>query len=96
MKRIIKFRGQQDINSLASRCGWFESKTGVNNGYGCTHTDQEEEDNGCGKCYAWSCPIAYQMDKQAWDKLGEDHSLFDEDWVCLHNEDGSDFKTPNQ
>ena len=30
------------LNELCNDCGFFESETGVNNGYGCTHPENEE------------------------------------------------------
>jgi len=59
-----------EINNLAHICGYFESKTGVNNGYGCKHPNQQESEETevdeeikeCGKCFAFSCPLAYQAD----------------------------------
>jgi hypothetical protein len=55
------------LNDLASFCGYFESETGINNGYGCTHPEneiQEEYEDGkkMGKCYSFSCPIASEAD----------------------------------
>lgn len=53
-----------DINEFADICGYFDSNTDVNNGYGCVHKDQEMQDidsktnNTIGMCYAWSCPLA--------------------------------------
>lgn len=37
------------LNDLTSFCGYFESETGINNGYGCTHPEnaiQEEYEDG--------------------------------------------------
>lgn len=53
--------GPIHIDSLASECGFFE-KSEVNGGYGCNHPEQEEKENGCGKCYDFSCPIAARLE----------------------------------
>jgi hypothetical protein len=65
------------INALARRCGYFNSDTNVNNGYGCDHPNQEQTDldeNGeeQGKCYSFSCPIAYEADYEDLQKLDPD------------------------
>lgn len=52
--------GPTHIDELCRRCGHFEN-TGVNNGYGCAHPDQEEVENGHGKCYAFSCPLGNSL-----------------------------------
>ena len=51
------------LDDLVRVCGHFESETGVNNGYGCTHPEQEEQQPGeggkpHGSCFAHSCPVA--------------------------------------
>ena len=47
---------------------YYESDISVNNGYNCSHLNQEEfeEVNGVkiGKCYCWSCPMAYEADEE--------------------------------
>jgi protein gp37 len=54
--------GPINIDSLASECGYFDASSSVNNGYGCTHPEQEERENGCGKCFDFSCPIASRLE----------------------------------
>ncbi len=48
-----------DIDMLCCRCGYFTADTEINNGYGCTHPEQELV--GC--CYASSCPLGYFDDE---------------------------------
>lgn len=63
------------IDNLTEECGWFDSKTTVNNGYGCRHPDQkdvekEHQEPGeppphpptCGRCFTFTCPIASSLD----------------------------------
>lgn len=66
------------INCLANICGYFYNaylKKGVtaNNGYNCNHPEQEEVQDGCGCCNAWSCPLGYEADKTDCEKFGYDH-----------------------
>lgn len=50
-----------ELNVLAGVCGWaFDSVT--NNGYGCAHPEQEEVEGLEGRCFSFSCPIAYAVD----------------------------------
>lgn len=68
MRKAIYF------DSYVKDCPYFNGDVDVNNGYGCDHPEQEEEDYGQGKCYCWSCPLGYPADKE---------SLMEEDidWV---------------
>lgn len=61
------------INKLANRCGHFynaytKKDICVNNGYNCSHPDQEEfetvEGQKIGKCFAWSCPLGYEPSRE--------------------------------
>lgn len=52
------------INELANVCGYFynaefdpEAPCTPNNGYNCRHPQQEEEEDGVGCCFQWSCPL---------------------------------------
>lgn len=71
-------------------CGYFNSDTDLNNGYGCDHPENEEKEycdimkREQGKCYTFSCPIAYSitmdndedveiMRKQILEDYGEDY-----------------------
>lgn len=56
-----------DLNDLTGVCGYSESKTGVNNFYGCKHPDCKESEEyepgkSMGKCYSFSCPLASEAD----------------------------------
>jgi protein gp37 len=53
--------GPVEIDTLTTECGYFE-RSEINGGYGCNHPDQEEKENGCGKCYDFSCPIASRLE----------------------------------
>lgn len=71
------------IDEMTSICGYFTGETTVNNGYGCTHPDQEEKDEDCntgkehGKCYCFSCPLGNEADLEDMKKL--DQELYN-DW----------------
>lgn len=77
------------INDFANKCGHFNGKTFVNNGYGCLHPEQQELEEGNGCCFAFSCPLATNMIAQDWIDRGENPALFDDEWVLPH-------ETPDQ
>jgi hypothetical protein len=63
------------INEFANMCGYFfnaciEQNFICNNGYNCNHPEQKEADvneeagTKVGRCYAWSCPLAYEADEE--------------------------------
>ena len=87
------------MDELCDRCGYFESDTEANSGYGCNHPDQEErvdkdeaesmedpKEEGQGKCFGSSCPIASTLSPN---DEPEDRKYFgDEDeWKCMTDED---------
>ncbi len=62
------------FDEFAYMCQYFTSETAVNNGYGCTHPEQEETDpdreNGGkehGKCYDFSCPLCLMAEEEDFD-----------------------------
>lgn len=48
-----------------NRCGWANSETDENNGYGCDHPKQEDVKNGQGRCFSVSCPIAFETEDES-------------------------------
>jgi hypothetical protein len=42
-------------------CGWANHHGKGNNGFCCSHPDQEEGGDGEGYCYSFSCPIAREL-----------------------------------
>ena len=71
-----------ELNTLANQCGFFYNKEfrypdlpDVNNGYNCDHPEQKEyeeiEGKRIGKCYSFSCPLAYEADREDCENLGE-------------------------
>ena len=60
------------FDDFAYSCDYYTSQTTVNNGYGCTHQDQEEIDfdqymgKNHGKCSCNSCPLGCEADQEAW------------------------------
>jgi protein gp37 len=45
-----------------NRCGWANGNAEVNNGYGCDHPNQDDSEEGQGRCFSSSCPIACSKD----------------------------------
>lgn len=64
-------RRRMPIEVFTRLCGYFTSRTHVNNGYGCLHPENEEQYEGdvIPRCYTWSCPLAYEVDPND----GNDH-----------------------
>lgn len=60
------------FDDFAYACPYYTSECSVNNGYGCTHPEQDETDfdrelgREHGKCYCFSCPIGYAPDEEDW------------------------------
>jgi len=46
--KIVRFE------EFAYVCPYSTAETEVNNGYGCNHPEQDETEEGQGKCYCWS------------------------------------------
>ena len=76
---VIKRRAMT-FDEFATVCNYFTSDTDLNNGYGCTHPQQEDED-GC--CFCWKCPLGIEADQ-------EDLTNPDIDWTdeCSEEEVG--------
>jgi len=84
-----------DLDTLASRCGYFfnscltkgyENKPKVNNGYNCSHPEQEEQEEGLGWCLAVSCPLCYSADGVVCARCGiVCESCGDENCECYDN-----------
>jgi hypothetical protein len=53
------------FDSFVADCQYFNGDVEVNNGYGCNHPDQEEKEDGQGKCYCFSCPLGYPADEES-------------------------------
>lgn len=81
MSKVIKH-----IDEMVKECRHFhcaDVEVNVNNGYNCSHPDQEEfeEVNGVkvGKCYCWSCPMACEADEEDFDNPEIDKNGWDID-----------------
>lgn len=48
-----------------NRCGWANSDTEKNNGYGCDHPEQEDVEDGQGRCFSFTCPIACETEDES-------------------------------
>ena len=63
------------LDDLIRICGHFydaeeEKGVNVNNGYNCNHPQQDEIDEGCGCCYAFSCPLGVEAELEEFRKFG--------------------------
>ena len=78
-----------DINDFANQCGYFynaylEKGVSINNGYNCRHIECEETEineatgEEIGKCYAFSCPLAYEADQEDFDDPDVDNDGWEE------------------
>lgn len=61
-------------------CNYFDSNSDVNNGYGCTHPEQEEKQKGKGCCFCFSCPLGTPADEESFEEP-------DIDWNGTEKED---------
>lgn len=74
------------FDDFAFACPFFTNDFDVNNGYGCTHPEQDETDEDKegierGKCYCWSCPLGVEADEE-----DLDNSKVDWDGLCSERE----------
>jgi len=56
--KIVRFE------EFAYVCPYSTAETEVNNGYGCNHPEQDETEEGQGKCYCWSCPLGSEAEAE--------------------------------
>ncbi len=71
------------LDQLTEACGYFNPNATVNNGYGCNHPKQEDVEDGEGRCFTFSCPIASQLEPSSNDpgQAADDSALLrDEGW----------------
>jgi len=80
----------EHIDNVTEKCGYFTTETTVNNAYGCTHPEQEEQDEDfCtgkmhGKCYCFSCPLGSEADEQDFKEHGcNPEGMTEGDWLVL-------------
>jgi hypothetical protein len=75
------------INSFANQCGYFynayiEKEITINNGYNCSHPEQEEIEtvNGqkIGSCHCFSCPLGYEADEEDFKNQEIDNNGYEE------------------
>lgn len=82
------------IDTLVKKCGYFNGASPVNNGYGCEHPKQEDQEEFEGKeygrCIRSSCTIAFPLSPN---EHPEDRTFFDDaewnkmtdgDWMFVH------------
>ena len=91
-KRIITLDG------LVRRCGYFNGNADVNNGYGCDHPEQEDIEEGQGRCFDFSCPLGISLHPEtepldreyfSQDETDVDYwgNMSDGTWMLLNNKE---------
>lgn len=93
------------IDHLVQICGYFDSSAPVNNGYGCRHPEQEDQEEvyerpgvKCGRCFSFTCPLAAEMspDEPEDAAIAAVHGLrpdFEEGkWLCIGVEELADLE----
>ena len=68
------------FDTFVGGCDYFDSNSDVNNGYGCTHPEQEEKQKGKGCCFCFSCPLGTPADEESFEEP-------DIDWNGTEKED---------
>lgn len=68
------------FDTFVGGCNYFDSNSDVNNGYGCTHPEQEEKQKGKGCCFCFSCPLGTPADEESFEEP-------DIDWNGTEKED---------
>ena len=56
------------FDTFVGGCNYFDSNSDVNNGYGCTHPEQEEKQKGKGCCFCFSCPLGTPADEESFEE----------------------------
>lgn len=75
------------LDELTEICGYFSTKSCVNNYYNCLHPDNEDPEydedlnKKIGKCLNFCCPLASSIDDEEFEGWGGDHRM----WI--HDED---------
>jgi hypothetical protein len=62
------------LDQVTEVCGYFTSRTTVNNGYGCRHPKQQDIEDEyqepgkpppvppkCGRCFSFTCPLGLEL-----------------------------------
>lgn len=53
------------FDTFVGGCNYFDSNSDVNNGYGCTHPEQEEKQKGKGCCFCFPVHLGLQQMRKA-------------------------------
>lgn len=79
MKKAVLF------DEFSYQCPFFISDTDINNGYGCSHTEQEEREEGktIGSCFCHTCPLGIEAEEE---DLTCPKELIDWDGLCEEGE----------
>mgnify|MGYP000194064395 CR=1 FL=1 len=56
------------FDTFVGGCNYFDGNSDVNNGYGCTHPEQEEKQKGKGCCFCFSCPLGTPADEESFEE----------------------------
>ena len=65
VEKLITWRKAEFFDHFVAKCDYFNGETDANNGYGCNHPEQEEQCDGQGCCYCFSCPLGYPADEES-------------------------------
>ena len=68
----------EHLDELMQMCGYCDSESLVQTGFGCDHPDNSDKETiegvEYGQCYPWACPIAIELYPE---KEEEDRKLLD-------------------
>jgi len=80
-----------DFDELGYICPYFTDNCPGGDGYGCTHPDADEAEEGVGRCWNAGCPVVCGLDEEDlddpdldWDGL-ERADFYDEDGKFIHD-----------
>jgi len=83
-----------DLDDLTRICGYFDSDSDANNGYGCIHPENIKDNEG--ECHSYSCPVAVEAEYEDMLELDpklaeqyqqdyEKHGFIKSDWMRWGN-----------
>lgn len=85
------------FDDFSYQCPYFEGDTDVNNGYGCTHPENEKErGEDISRCYCSYCPLGTEADEEDvtapcgvidWDGLCDDGELCESEYLLVNTGD---------
>ena len=73
------------INDMANICGYFKDTEHVNNGYGCSHSECGDKQNGIGCCLPCNCPLGWESDEEDCEEFGIEYD--DGEYIVTDNQE---------